>query len=468
MIPSFRIGGDTGIESPEAIKRQRAVALALLGQASDTSPTDMYGGIARVGQGVISALMNRRADKSEKRGQDDANQKFNAILGSLMGPQASPSPVGAETVNPTPYEMQGIPDPRSPEFTIKDDRNLPIVGGPGMIHAAPQGQQAPQQPQPQPQGSNFEAAAQEVDALPMAEIMDLMNNPYLTEAQSNILGMVVKSKFDRGEWRSLGDGRIFNSGTGEVQDFGMKQEAPKPPSSVQEYEYAKGQGYQGSFQDWQSMNKGGTEVNVNMPGPIPDANLRKNLDDEQAKVWGEYLRAGSVSGANAQDFAVLDELLKIAPQGPITGRLAEMFPGVSSAGDAVQSIVKRIAPTLRAPGSGATSDIEYEGMLQSLPALRNNPAANQMILQIMRTKADLNVKRAEIISQYQTGDIDAATARRGVAELDKVSILTPQMRSALAGIQGGPGAADSGPAPEGIDPKLWGAMTPEERALWQN
>jgi hypothetical protein len=174
-------------------------------------------------------------------------------------------------------------------------------------------------------------------------------------------------------------------------------------------------------------------VNINNGG-IPDGDIRKALDKAEGDQWATYKNAGAVSGANAQDFAVLDELLKIAPQGPLTGRLAAAFPGISSAGDAVQSIVKRIAPTLRAPGSGATSDIEYQGMLQSLPALANQPEANAMILSIMRAKADLNVQRADIITQYQTGEIDASTARKEIAKLDRVSIMTPEMKRALLGI----------------------------------
>jgi hypothetical protein len=208
-------------------------------------------------------------------------------------------------------------------------------------------------------------------------------------------------------------------------------------------------------------------VNINNGG-IPDQKLREDLDKAEGKLWSEYKAAGAVSGANAQDFAVLEELLTIAPQGPITGRLAAAFPGVSSAGDAVQSIVKRIAPTLRAPGSGSTSDIEYQGMLQSLPALVNQPEANAMILSVMKAKADVNVQRADIITQYQTGEIDAATARREIAKLDRVSIMTPQMRRALLGISGDTKGKTSfgGPssvAPEGWEQQDWDYLTEDEK-----
>lgn len=184
----------------------------------------------------------------------------------------------------------------------------------------------------------------------------------------------------------------------------------------------------------------GQTINVNT-AEGQDAALNKALSETEGKLWADYKSTGTVSSSNAQDFQVLDELIGMAPQGAVQGRLAAAFPGFNSAGDAFQSIVKRIAPTLRAPGSGATSDIEYAGMLQSLPALQNDPAANRMILSIMRAKAEINMQRADVITQYQA-DGDADAARQKLAELDRVSILTPEMRQALIGV-GGDGQTNS-------------------------
>jgi hypothetical protein len=211
---------------------------------------------------------------------------------------------------------------------------------------------------------------------------------------------------------------------------------------------------------------GGSGVNVSLnTGEGADAALNKKLSEKEGEAWAGYKEAATVSASNAQDFAVLDELIQIAPQGPITGRLAETFKGFSSAGDAFQSIVKRIAPTLRAPGSGATSDIEYDGMLRSLPALSNTPEANAMIASIMKAKADINMKRGELITAYQAGEISIGEARRQMNELNRVSILTPEMRQALDGLGAQP-SQSSGDAPPNVDPELWAVMTAEEKALW--
>lgn len=187
----------------------------------------------------------------------------------------------------------------------------------------------------------------------------------------------------------------------------------------------------------------GPLVNVNT-GDQPDGALNKALSEAEGKQWADYKSTGSVSASNAQDFGVLDQLINIAPQGPVVGPLAETFKGFNSAGDAFESIVKRIAPTLRAPGSGATSDVEYAGMLNSLPALKNSADGNRMILSIMKAKAAVNVERSKVITAYQNGDMSIGDARKKLNELDSASIITPEMHNALLGIGAQPDAAANG------------------------
>ena len=304
--------------------------------------------------------------------------------------------------------------------------------------------------------------------------VDAMNNPYMSDGGSRMLA---------GAWERANQPPPNPMDVRKQELEIQKLEAdlaaarnPKPPaptSAIQEYQFGL---EDPNFRQYQMDRSKAGATNVTIGGEPADGNLRKKLDENEGKLWTEYKQAAAVSGANAQDFAILDELMTVAPQGPISGRLASMFPGFSSAGDAFNSIVYRIAPTLRAPGSGATSDIEYEGMLRSLPGLVNNPEANRMIISIMKAKNDLNVRRGEIVTAYQVGDIDAAQARRDLAGLDRVSIVTPEMKRALIGVSGVqpmPGVDANSPvriggAPEGVPQELWDAMTPEEKALWQN
>lgn len=177
--------------------------------------------------------------------------------------------------------------------------------------------------------------------------------------------------------------------------------------------------------------------NINNSGEPSDAKLRARLSDKEGETWNDYQKGAASSGGMVQDLQALDELSKLAPQGPITGRLAQMFPGASSAGAVYQSVISRIAPTLRQPGSGSTSDVEYEGFLRSLPSLVNNPEANVAISGILQRKAEINIRRGEIVDKYQNGEISASEARKQLGALNRQSILDPQMKQLLAATGGG-------------------------------
>lgn len=190
------------------------------------------------------------------------------------------------------------------------------------------------------------------------------------------------------------------------------------------------------------LSTGGTTVNVG-GDTAPDAKFREELAKDEGARLSKILSAANTAGGALQDFQVIDELLTMAPQGPITGRLAQAFPGVSSAGSVLTSFISRIAPTLRVEGSGATSDIEYEGMLRALPSLINNPAANAAIVEALKQKANLNVARGDIITRYQNEEISAKEMRQQLNALNRQSILSPQLKQML-GAMGGNSASVAG------------------------
>lgn len=216
----------------------------------------------------------------------------------------------------------------------------------------------------------------------------------------------------------------------------------KPTDEMREYSFdmqqriAAGQPRQ-TFGEWKTglRRAGATNVTTNVGGE--NSPLRKKLSEKEGESWAGMQDAAAVSGSTTQDFQVLDKLLETAPQGPVSGQLAQAFPGISTSGAAFQSIVKRIAPTLRAPGSGSTSDIEYDGMLQSLPRLTNKPEANRLIAETMKAKAAINVERGQVVTAFQNGQIDEATARQHLDGLNRKSIMSPQLKQMLQGVGGG-------------------------------
>jgi hypothetical protein len=84
------------------------------------------------------------------------------------------------------------------------------------------------------------------------------------------------------------------------------------------------------------------------------------------------------------------------------------------------------------------------------------------IAAMMKAKAQVNIDRAQIISRYQNGEISAVEARNAVNEIDKRSIMTPELKAILGNLKPSDAAV-----PEGVDPSDWDYMTPEERAMFQ-
>lgn len=192
-------------------------------------------------------------------------------------------------------------------------------------------------------------------------------------------------------------------------------------------------------------------VSIDNSAPA-DGDLRKKLDEAEGKRWSDLQASAVTSSGLQQDMELLSELIGQAPQGPIVGRLAEYFPEATTAGAAFQSIVSRAAPGLRVEGSGSTSDIEYAGMMKSLPRLRNRPEANRLIVEMMQAKAGVNIRRGAIVNAYQRGEIDAAEARQRLAEINSQSIMSPELRALISGAAAAPEAAD----------RTGGPVTPRE------
>lgn len=268
-------------------------------------------------------------------------------------------------------------------------------------------------------------------------MMGALDNPYMSDGQKAVVNTLFEQKYKpKDTYQML-------TPEEEVQ-FGLD-----PKGSYQ-------RGANGKID---TIGGGGTTIN-NLPPSAPDYEsdkLREELDKKDAANWGLYLDAGAVAGQMSRDMEMLGELAKVAPQGPITGRIAQAFPGFDSAGAAFQSIIKRVAPSLRNPGSGSTSDIEYNGFLQSLPSLQNRPEANALIAATIQSKAQIDLERADIISRWQAGELPLNDARKQIRILNRKSIMSPELEALIGGVDS---SARPAPAPApGADDDGW-TVTP--------
>lgn len=134
----------------------------------------------------------------------------------------------------------------------------------------------------------------------------------------------------------------------------------------------------------------------------PSKKIDERLFTKMGETFEQYLDIGNKSAAIMTDLRVLENLVPVQPSGMIPGTVARMFPNLDNAAAMRQSIVNRIAPLLRVEGSGSTSDVEFEAMLNSYGSLLNSPEANSAILSIFRMKQEFNVARAAIVRRYIT------------------------------------------------------------------
>lgn len=183
-----------------------------------------------------------------------------------------------------------------------------------------------------------------------------------------------------------------------------------------------------------------------------DTTIRKKLYETMGtKIIPAYMSEAKAAGDMTRDMEILDTI-DPSIQGPLVGRLAQMFPGFSSQAAVFEHIIKRAAPQQRAEGSGSTSDLEYNGMLQSLPQLINNPEANALIRESIKARAAIALERGRVIGEWQRSANDPEAENKlfdRLAQLDAKSIMNPKLQALIDASKEpanptAPGAANGG------------------------
>jgi hypothetical protein len=179
--------------------------------------------------------------------------------------------------------------------------------------------------------------------------------------------------------------------------------APKDNSTnlMKNYKFMRDRGM--SHEEALAQIKSGTTINLGEKG---NQKFLEALNKGKGTELAAQMQAGAKATEVNMDLKVLFDLASEAPTGAIAGRFAEMFPEFNDFSALRQSIIKRVAPTLRVEGSGSTSDIEFQGMIDGLGRLTNSREANQAIVGIMIEKNNFNIARARIINDFWESGAD--------------------------------------------------------------
>lgn len=221
---------------------------------------------------------------------------------------------------------------------------------------------------------------------------------------------------------------------------------PKPeakPSAVQEYEYAKGQGFPGTFQDWEASKKGGMSLQVDpATGAVTfqqGGNI-KPMTEGQSKDAVFSTRAegalplidqfgDSLTGQEGIVGGTVGQL-------PVVGNFAksEGYQQAEQAGkEFLQAILRKDT------GAAITADETSEYGSVYLPRPGDTPA----------TLEQKKVSRRRALEAIKAG-------------MPPQAILAQEKALAKTAA-----STEDAPAPQGVDPEDWKLLTPEERKLWQ-
>lgn len=138
------------------------------------------------------------------------------------------------------------------------------------------------------------------------------------------------------------------------------------------------------------------------------------------------------------------------------GKLSEM--------EAYQAITEKLAPRMRVPGSGATSDYEMRGFKNSLPTLLKTPEGNAIAVDTFRSLYDYQMAIGEIAGQAIRGEIPQKEADAQIRALESPFARFKEYRKA-----GATGEAKAGePAPAAQSADVEAALSQAREALKQN
>lgn len=238
----FVWGGSGRRLTPEQIAQQRALAQQQMQTGMDFSPVGHWSqGLSRVAQGLLGGLEMRELAEQEAQNAEENRR----VIGTLLGGEPSAEPTSRDNLISSVSEI------------------LAEQGIESALPAAAQGSAAPAA-----QGINpaiIEAlTSPSTDPMTRQIALQMWQQQNATQEPLDII--------------NAGDGALYDPNTGQwitAPRYGEQD----LPSSVREYEYARSQGYPGSYQQFQTdlRRAGAITVDARQMGTIPPG-YRANYD----------------------------------------------------------------------------------------------------------------------------------------------------------------------------------------------
>jgi hypothetical protein len=371
---------NSGVYAPADVERKRRLAEMLAGK--DIVSQEPFGALAEGLIGARSGYESQQASEAEQRGIASANQ---SLAEMLSNPNVTVDQLIGESGMGNPWANGG------------QQAIIAQLLGQKMTPAAPY----------EPDWQTFET--------PEGDVMRFDNNA--SDAQPS---MLFDAPTPGPEFQTLG--------AEEVSTLGL------PPGSYQ-------RGRDGKISQIGS-------------GPMVEVNTGDNSSkfvDEADKLAAGRLSEVVTQGQNAQQFMgdiqTLAEISKTLNTGKGAQVLAALGPYAEMAGinmeglgeaQAYEAIISRMAPQMRQPGSGASSDFDAKQFLKSLPSLGNSPEGNVIVQQTFTAIQQAKMQAAEIASMALSGQITWQEADKQIAAIgDPFTAFNEYRKKSEGGDKGG-------------------------------
>ena len=202
----------------------------------------------------------------------------------------------------------------------------------------------------------------------------------------------------------------------------MFAKPPEEPSAIREYKFSQSQGYKGTFDDWVKDQKraGASNTTVNVGG---EKAFDRGAGEWQAGAYGKIAEEGLNARGQLSQINTLGESLAKTPGGWKTGlqnvALQWGIPIGKNADDVTlaNSIIAKLVPTQRAPGTGQMSDADLALFKDSLPKLINTAGGNQLIINTMKSMAQFKLDQGRIAAAALNGQITRQQALEALMAL---------------------------------------------------
>lgn len=150
--------------------------------------------------------------------------------------------------------------------------------------------------------------------------------------------------------------------------------------------------------------------------------FEKKAQEAQATVFSGIQESGSKAARSLQSVNKLENILnRVETGGMAAFKQAAGNFGIPTKGlsdiQAAQSIINKLVPEQRPPGSGTMSDADLALYKESLPRIVNQPNANKLIVQSMRDINNYLIKEGQIASDVLDGKISPSDGRKKLLEL---------------------------------------------------